>query len=131
MSLDGGAPAVVVRDDPAGVVAGGRSMRERYGIRGEEYLLCPDIYPPTEDKENFSHPLNMGRASNFGGSFAAELKLCIPARWTAPLARRFGAPHLQGTSLATQIFYPKTKTTQIFFELYFMVPPFKLEFKLI
>ena len=92
MSLDDGAPTVIEQDDPAGVVAGGRSMRERYGrIRGEEYLLCPDIYPPTEDKENFSHPLNMGRASNFGGSFAAELKLCIPARWTAPLAHRFGA----------------------------------------
>ena len=71
---------VVLRLDrgaPAGVMVGGRSMRERYGIRGEEYLLCPDIYPPTKDKENFSHPLNMGRASNFGGSFAVELSNCV------------------------------------------------------
>ena len=92
VSLDDGAPTVVEQDDPAGVVAGGRSMREIWDS-GRGISSLPRYLSTDRGQRELFASFEYGTREQFWREFCGRVEIVHPCTVDGASGPSFWGPH--------------------------------------
>ena len=105
VSLDGGAPAVVVRDDPADVVVGGRSMREIWDS-GRGISSLPRYLSTDRGQRELFASFEYGTREQFWREFCGRVEIVYPCTVDGAPSPSFWGPTPSGNLTSYTDFLP-------------------------